>query len=230
MQMVELTDLSIAQAAALIRARTLAPVDLAEAYLQRIAQLDPLINAYITVTADRTRADARRATDEIAAGSYRGALHGIPIALKDLFATAGTRTTAGSKIHADWVPDQDSTVARRLGEAGAILLGKLNTHEYAWGSTTDNPHYGATHNPWNLDCIPGGSSGGSGAAMAAGLAAGTMGTDTSGSIRMPAALCGVVGLKPTYGRVSKAGVIPLGWSWDHVGPMTRTVEDAALML
>ncbi|MHB8576812.1 MAG: amidase, partial [Dehalococcoidia bacterium] len=174
--------------------------------------------------------DARRATDEIAAGKVRGPLHGIPIGLKDLYATAGIRTTGGAKILDDWVPEQDCTAARKLREAGTVLLGKLNTHELAYGVTTDNPHYGATHNPWKLDRIPGGSSGGSGAAIAAGLAAGTLGTDTGGSIRIPASLCGCVGLKPTYGRVSKAGVLPLSFVFDHPGPITATVEDAAIVL
>ena len=223
-------SLSIAQAAALIRARELSPLELTERYLRRIEQRGPTINAYITVTAERARADAIRATEEIAAGTYRGPLHGIPIAHKDLIETAAIRTTAGSKILADWVPDADSAVARRLREAGSVLLGKLNTHEFAYGGTTNNPHYGPTRNPWDITRIPGGSSGGSGAAMAAGLAAGTMGTDTGGSIRMPAALCGVVGLKPTFGRVSKAGIVPVSWSFDHAGPITGTVEDAALML
>jgi aspartyl-tRNA(Asn)/glutamyl-tRNA(Gln) amidotransferase subunit A len=222
--------MSIAQAAAGVRARDFSPLELTEAYLRRIERLNPAINAYITVTADRALEDARRATDEIAAGAYRGPLHGIPIALKDLYETAGIRTTAGAKIHAEHVPARDSTVARRLREAGTVLLGKLNTHEYAYGVTTDNPHFGPTRNPWNLDRIPGGSSGGSGAAIAAGLATATLGTDTGGSIRIPASLCGAAGLKPTYGRVSKAGVVPLSWMFDHPGTITRTVEDAAIVL
>ncbi|MGE5595674.1 MAG: amidase, partial [Hyphomicrobiales bacterium] len=184
----------------------------------------------ITVSADRAREDARRAEDEIAAGNYRGPLHGVPIALKDLYATAGIRTTAGSKILEDWVPTEDSTAARRLAEAGSVLLGKLNTHEFAAGYTTNNDWFGPTRNPWNLECIPGGSSGGSGAAIAARTAAGTLGTDTGGSIRVPAAFCGCVGLKPTYGRTSKAGVVPLSFLFDHVGPIAQTVEDAAIML
>ncbi len=209
MQMSADPYMSIARAASRIRARELSPTELTELYLRRIEQRDPTINAYITVTAERARADAVRATAEIAAGNYRGPLHGIPIALKDLFETAGIRTTAGSKILADWVPEEDSTVARRLREAGAVLLGKLHTHEFAYGGTTNNPHYGPTRNPWDTTRIPGGSSGGSGAAIAAGLVAGTMGTDTAGSIRMPASFCGVVGLKPTFGRVSRAGIVPL---------------------
>jgi aspartyl-tRNA(Asn)/glutamyl-tRNA(Gln) amidotransferase subunit A len=226
----DLHGLTIARAMQALRTRELSPLELTEVYLDRIAQLDPHVNAYINVTAERARADARRATDELAAGRTRGPLHGIPVALKDLYETAAIRTTAGAKIHADHVPAEDCTVARRLRDAGTILLGKLNTHEYAYGCTTNNPHFGATRNPWNLDHIPGGSSGGSGAAIAAGLATATTGTDTGGSIRIPASICGVVGLKPTYGRVSKAGVLPLSYLFDHAGPVTRTVEDAALVL
>src|SRR6185312_5889130 len=201
-----------------------------QAYLDRIAQLNPLINAYITVTADRALEDARRADAELAAGKSRGPLHGIPIALKDLYETAGIRTTAGSKVFAGYIPEHDSTAARKLREAGSVLLGKTNTHEFAWGTTTNNPHYGATHNPWDTTRIPGGSSGGSGAAIAAHLAAGTIGSDTGGSIRVPASMCGCVGVKPSFGRVSAAGVMPLARTFDHVGPLARTVEDAAILL
>ena len=229
MKDINLAKLSIAHAAAALRAGELSPLELTEAYLDRIEALNPRVNAYITVTAERARDDARRATEELAAGRLRGPLHGIPIAHKDLYETAGIRTTGGSKIHADHIPTADSTVARKLREAGTILLGKLNTHEYAYGVTTNNPHYGPTRNPWDLARIPAGSSGGSGAAIAAGLATATTGSDTGGSIRMPASLCGVVGLKPTYGRVSKAGVLPLSWRFDHTGPLTRTVLDAGLM-
>lgn len=230
MQDLELPGMTIARAARALRAREFSPLELTEAYLRRIERLNLRVNAYITVTAERARADARRATEELAAGKLRGPLHGIPVALKDLFETAGIRTTGGAKIHADHVPTQDCPVAKRLRDAGTILLGKLNTHEYAYGVTTNNPHYGPTRNPWNLEHIPGGSSGGSGAAIVAGLATATTGTDTGGSIRMPASVCGVVGLKPTYGRVSKAGVLPLSYLFDHAGPITRTVEDAALVL
>jgi len=229
-QALNVAGLSIAEAARQIAARELSPVELTDAYLDQIERLNPRINAYVTVTAERAREDARRAADEIARGAYRGPLHGIPMGLKDLFLTKGIRTTGGAKFLADWVPEEDATVVRKLAEAGAVLLGKLNTHELAWGATTNNPHYGATHNPWKLGHVPGGSSGGSGAAIAAGLACGTLGTDTGGSIRIPAALCGVVGLKPTYGRVSKAGVLTMSWTLDHPGPITHTVEDAALML
>jgi len=226
----ELCRLSVAAVSRALHAREFSSLELTDAYLNRIEQLDPRINAYITVTAERARTDARRATEELAAGRSRGPLHGVPVALKDLYETAGIRTTGGGKIHSDHVPAADCTAARKLRDAGTILLGKLNTHEYAYGVTTNNPHYGPTRNPWNLEHIPGGSSGGSGAAIAAGLATATMGTDTGGSIRMPASVCGVVGLKPTYGRVSKAGVLPLSYLFDHAGPLTRTVEDAALLL
>ncbi len=226
----ELCGLSVARASRALHTGAVSALELTEAYLSRIRALDSRYNAYITVCEARARDDARAATEELAAGRSRGPLHGIPIGLKDLYETAGIRTTGGGKIHAAFVPERDSTVARRLREAGTVLLGKLNTHEYAYGVTTNNPHYGATRNPWNPEHIPGGSSGGSGAAIAAGLATATMGTDTGGSIRMPASVCGVVGLKPTYGRVSKAGVLPLSYLFDHAGPITRTVEDAALML
>ncbi len=226
----DLGTLTIARAGRALRAKELSPLELTELYLARIARLEPRVNAYITVTEERARADAKRATEELAKGGARGPLHGVPIALKDLYETAGIRTTGGAKIHAEHVPAQDCTVARRLREAGTILLGKLNTHEYAYGVTTDNPHFGPTRNPWDLERIPAGSSGGSGAAIAAGLATATTGTDTGGSIRMPASVCGVVGLKPTYGRVSKAGVLPLSFLLDHAGPITRTVEDAALVM
>lgn len=224
------TDLTLAQAAAAIRSRQLSPLELTEAYLARIERLEPRLNAYITVTAERARDDARRAETEVAGGEYRGPLHGIPFGLKDLFETAGIRTTAGSKILADHVPAADGTVVRRLREAGAVLLGKQNLHEFAYGATSENQHYGPVHNPWALAHIPGGSSGGSAAAIVARTALATLGTDTAGSIRIPAALSGCVGLKPTRGRVSKQGVIPLSWTLDHAGPITRTVEDAAIVL
>lgn len=230
MSEIDVANLTIASAARALRDRAYSPLQLTQAYLRRIEQLNPTVNAYVTVTAQRALEDAQRATDEFAAGAVRGPLHGIPIAHKDLYETAGIRTTGGAKIHADHIPAADCTVARKLREAGTILLGKLNTHEYAYGVTTNNPHYGATRNPWNLDHIPAGSSGGSGAAIAAGMAAAATGSDTGGSIRMPASVCGVVGLKPTYGRVSKAGVLPLSWRFDHAGPLTRTVEDAALVM
>jgi len=175
-------------------------------------------------------AQAKRADRDLAMGTDRGPLHGIPIALKDLFATRGVRTTAGSKIYEDFIPDQDSTVVEKLLAAGAVSLGKLNMHELAYGITSANPHYGPVRNPWNQQHSPGGSSGGSGAAVAARIVFMAMGSDTGGSIRIPAAFCGTVGLKPTYGRVSRYGVLPLSYSLDHVGPLTRSVRDAALTL
>jgi aspartyl-tRNA(Asn)/glutamyl-tRNA(Gln) amidotransferase subunit A len=198
--------------------------------LERIQRLDPKLTSYITVTAESALEDARRAEQQAVTGANRGPLHGVPVALKDLFDTTGVKTTAGAKILADRVPATDATVTRKLREAGAILLGKLNMHEFAFGVTTDNPHFGTCRNPWDTKCIPGGSSGGSGAAIAAGLCYAALGSDTGGSIRIPASLCGITGLKPTYGRVSRTGVLPLAWSLDHAGPMTRTAEDAALVL
>ena len=230
MQATDETRLTLTQAAALLQRRELSPLELTDAYLRRIERLNPHLNAYVTVTAERAREDARRATEQLGAGASRGPLHGVPIALKDLYDTAGIRTAGGAKILADRVPGADATAARRLREAGTVLLGKLNTHELAFGVTTTNPHFGATRNPWDPERIPGGSSGGAGAAVAAGLAAATLGTDTGGSIRIPASLCGCVGLKPTYGRVSKAGVLPLSRLLDHAGPLTATVEDAARLL
>ena len=229
MTSMDLANLSVERAARALRSGELTPLELTEAYLDRIEQLNPRINAYLTVTAERALEDARRASRELAAGKVRGPLHGIPVAHKDLYETGGIRTSGGSRIHANYIPTADSTVARKLREAGSVLLGKLNTHEYAYGVTTTNPHFGPTRNPWDLARIPAGSSGGSGAAIAAGLATATTGSDTGGSIRMPASVCGVVGLKPTYGRVSKAGVMPLSYRFDHAGPLTRTVMDAGLM-
>jgi aspartyl-tRNA(Asn)/glutamyl-tRNA(Gln) amidotransferase subunit A len=226
----ELTRLSIAEAGERIRRRTLSPVELTRAYLDKIQGRNADGRYYLTVLHDQALAAAGTAEREIGSGTYRGPLHGIPVALKDLVMTRGIRTTCGSRILKDWIPETDATVAARLAAAGAVLLGKLNMHEFAYGPTGVNPHYGTPANPWGADRMPGGSSSGSGAAVAAGLCAGALGTDTGGSIRIPASLCGIVGLKPTYGRVSRAGVVPLAWSLDHIGPMTRTVTDAALML
>jgi aspartyl-tRNA(Asn)/glutamyl-tRNA(Gln) amidotransferase subunit A len=226
----DLPALGIASLSALIRERKVSPVEVIDATLARIAEVDTKLNSFITVTADRARESARRAEREIMAGAYRGPLHGIPVALKDLFATEGVVTTNGSKIFKDSVPRVDATVAKKLADAGAILVGKNNMHEFAMGSTTNNPHFGTCHNPWNLDHIPGGSSGGSGAAVAASLCLGSIGSDTGGSVRGPACQCGVVGLKPTYGLVSRQGVFPLSWSLDHAGPIAKSVEDVALLL
>lgn len=225
-----LTALTITEAADLLQRRDFSPVELAEAHLRRIEALQPSLNAYITITAERALNDARRAEAEIMRGNYRGALHGVPLALKDLYDTAGVRTTAGSRFLIENVPAQDAFAVERLNAAGMVLLGKLNMHEWALGVINDNAHYGAARNPWDTTRSPGGSSGGSGAALAAGLCMGSLGSDTRGSIRIPAALCGVVGLKPTYGRVSLRGVTPLSWTLDHAGPLARTVRDAALLM
>ncbi len=226
----DLAFATVSEVAPLIRRREVSPIDLTESVLKRIERLNPTLNAFITVTAEQARRSAKAAEEEIAAGYYRGPLHGIPISLKDLYETAGIRTTAGSRILGDYRPTRDATVTRRLIEAGAVLVGKNNLHEFAYGTTTINPHYGTTRNPWDPERITAGSSGGSAAAVAAGLSFAAMGTETGWSIRRPAAFCGIVGLKPTYGRVSRAGILPLAWSLDHAGPLTRSVEDAALVL
>jgi aspartyl-tRNA(Asn)/glutamyl-tRNA(Gln) amidotransferase subunit A len=220
---------TIAQASTAIRAKQISPLELTQICLRRIAAIDPQINAFITITAESALDEARSATDEIARGEYRGSLHGIPLAIKDLFDVRGVATTAGSPLLKDNVAQDDAFVVRQLREAGAIFLGKLNMHEWALGVTGVNPHFGTARNPWNTDCITGGSSSGSGAALAAGLCYGSLGSDTGGSIRIPASLCGIVGLKPTYGRVSVRGVIPLSWSLDHAGPMGRCVDDVAAL-
>jgi len=222
--------LSIAEAAELIAARKLSPVELTEALLRRIEALEGRVNAFITVDGDAAMAAARTAADEITKGVARGPLHGVPVALKDIFGVAGVRMTAGSKILAESAASEDAEATARLKAAGAVILGKLNLHEFAFGATGVNPHYGPARNPWDLERITGGSSSGSGASVASGECPAALGTDTGGSIRIPASMCGIVGLKPTYGRVSKRGVLPLSWSLDHVGPMTRTVEDAGIIL
>jgi aspartyl-tRNA(Asn)/glutamyl-tRNA(Gln) amidotransferase subunit A len=215
---------------AMLRQKALSPVELVLAFIARIERLNPALNAFITVTVEQALLQAREAEAEIQRGRWRGPLHGIPLALKDLIDTAGIRTTAASAVFEDRIPTEDAEVVRRLKAAGAVLLGKLNMHEFAYGGTSVPSHYGAVHNPWNLGRIAGGSSGGSGAAVAAGLCIGALGSDTAASVRHPAAYCGVVGLKPSYGRVSNRGVIPLSWSLDHIGPICRSAADAALML
>jgi aspartyl-tRNA(Asn)/glutamyl-tRNA(Gln) amidotransferase subunit A len=226
----DLAYATIGELAPRLEQREISPVELTSACLERIATLDSRVNAYITVLQESAIREAEQAEREIAAGQYRGPLHGIPLAHKDLYYTAGVRTTAGSKILGEFVPDEDAAVVARLRQAGTVLLGKLNMHEFAAGGTNENPHYGAAHNPWALERIPGGSSGGSAAALAAGMCFVATGSDTAGSIRIPSHYCGTTGLKPTYGRVSTFGVVPLSWSLDHAGPMTRSAQDAALVL
>ena len=220
----------ISELAQRLRRREISPVEITQNCLARIEERNPALNAFITVMAESALAEARTAEAEILRGQWRGPLHGVPLALKDLIDTAGVRTTAASALYKDRIPTQDAEVVRRLRQAGAIILGKNNLHEFAYGGSSLVSYFGDIHNPWNLGHIAGGSSGGSAAAVAAGLASAAIGTDTAGSIREPAALCGCVGLKPTYGRASSRAVIPLSSSLDHVGPLAATVEDAAIML
>src|SRR5499427_5842023 len=216
----------------MIAGKKVSPVDVGQAHLDRITALDAKVKAYITVMAESALASARAAEAAVQSGAARGPLHGVPMGLKDLYCTKGVKTTGGSKLLAEWIPGEDATVTTRLAAAGAICLGKLNMHEFAYGPEGLNPHYGTPWNPWDVAThrICGGSSSGSGAAVAAGLCPGALGSDTGGSIRIPSSLCGLSGIKPTYGRVSRAGVLPLAWSMDHVGPMCRTAADCALML
>src|SRR5947209_7355737 len=229
------TDLafaSIEEIGRLFRKRKLSPVEVTKLILARIERLNPKLNAYITVTAEHALAQAKKAESELFATHGRkghrdrGPLHGIPVSLKDNICTEGIRTTAGSKILKDFIPKEDAAVVDQLREAGAVLLGKANMHEFAYGVTSNNPHYGPVRNPWDLARIPGGSSGGSAAAVAAGLCFGSIGTDTGGSIRIPSALCGIVGVKPSFGRVSVKDVIPLSPHLDCVGPLARTMAGA----
>jgi aspartyl-tRNA(Asn)/glutamyl-tRNA(Gln) amidotransferase subunit A len=224
----QLAYMSLSEAAALIAKQELSPVELTQATLARISALDPTLHAYYTVFSAEALAAATEAAAQIRSGNYRGPLHGIPIAVKDIY-EAGP-TTGGSKLRKDYVARQDCTAVKKLQQAGGIMLGKLATYEFALGLPTLASYFQPARNPWNVDIDPGGSSSGSGAAVAAGLAFGAMGSDTGGSIRWPAFCCGIVGMKATYGRVSRAGVFPLSWNLDHTGPMTRTVKDCALML
>jgi aspartyl-tRNA(Asn)/glutamyl-tRNA(Gln) amidotransferase subunit A len=226
----ELAFLPMTELARLIRRKALSPVEVARAALERIERLDSRLRCFITVTAERALREARAAEARLMRRRPLGLLLGVPVAVKDVFLTEGVPTTAGSKLLAEWIPEYDATVVRRLRAAGAVLLGKLNMHEFAFGPEGTNPHYGTPANPWDASRLPGGSSSGAAVAVATGLAAAAMGSDTGGSIRIPASLCGVVGLKPTFGRVSCHGVFPLASSLDHVGPLTRTVADAALCL
>jgi aspartyl-tRNA(Asn)/glutamyl-tRNA(Gln) amidotransferase subunit A len=226
----ELPYLSITEAADQLRRKAVSPVELVQACLNRIESIDDKLHSFITVTAELALEQAKTAEQEINSGTNRGPLHGIPIGLKDLYATKGIRTTCHSAVLQDWVPDQDATTVTKLRAAGTVLLGKLGMHEFAFGGPSIDAPFPAVRNPWNTAHIPGGSSSGSGAALAAGLCYGSLGSDTGGSIRAPSSHCGIVGIKPTYGRVSRCGLVPLSWSLDHAGPMARSVEDCALLL
>src|SRR5689334_8406242 len=226
----DLPLLDLAAASRAVQKKEVSPVELTSACLERFERLNPKLNAFITVTGEAALEEARRAEAEIARGEWKGPLHGIPLAVKDLIETAGVKTTAASAVLKDNIPTTDAEVIRRLKSAGAILLGKLNLHEFAYGGSGIIGHFGPARNPWNTAHVTGGSSSGSAAAVAACLCYGAIGTDTAGSIRLPAACCGITGLKPTYGLVSMRGVIPLSWSLDHVGPMARTAADATLIL
>ena len=226
----ELYLLTIAQLSALIQTREVSPVEVAQAYLERIQRLDDRLNHFITVLADHSLAAARQAEAEITAGNHRGPLHGIPITLKDLFWTKGIRTTAGSKVLEHHVPDYDATVVSNLKAAGAYIMGKLNMQEFGMGPRGVVSHFGPNRNPWDLERVCGGSSSGSGGSVAAATSLGALGSDTGGSVRIPAAICGVVGFKPTYGLVSRHGVLPNTWTFDTVGPFARSVEDTAILL
>jgi aspartyl-tRNA(Asn)/glutamyl-tRNA(Gln) amidotransferase subunit A len=232
MKPIDIEIMTIGEISRQLRGKKLSPVELTDLFLQRIKKLNPVLNAYVTVTEERARADAKAAEKEILRGKYRGPLHGIPFSIKDNLATEGVRTTAGSKVLAEWVPDHDATVVERLRKAGVIILGKANMHEWASGGTTINPYYGTTRNPWDLKRVPGGSSGGSAAAVAASLCLGSIGTDNAGSVRNPASFCGTVGLKATYGRVSRFGDVPGtgGFSSDHFGVFSKSIKDCATIL
>ena len=225
-------DTTIAGLGSAIRNRKVSPVEVTRLFLERIERINPILNAYVTITADDALADATRAENEIGHGGYRGPLHGIPFSIKDNIATKGVRTTAGSKILDQWKPDFDATVVAKLKEGGAVILGKTNLHEWALGGTTINPFYGTTRNPWDLNRIAGGSSGGSAAAVASSLCLGSIGTDSAQSVRNPGSMCGIVGLKPTYGRISQYGTVPGtgAYSCNHTGILTKNVEDAAIVL
>lgn len=221
---------SAIEIASLIHSGEVTSADVTRQQLEHAHSLNPTVNAYVSFRDELALAEAAKADEEIAAGNIRGPLHGVPMAIKDNLYVAGEKTTMASKIHADFVSDFDAAVVEKLRAAGVVLTGKLNMHEYAWGIDSNNPHFGAVHNPWNLDKIPGGSSGGSGAAVAADMSFTSLGTDTAGSIRIPSSICGLVGLKPTHGLVGKSGCFPLAWSLDHIGPMAKTVDDAAAVL
>ena len=230
MKATETCFLSITEASELVRQGELSPAELVSAHLARIRATDERLNSFITLLDSEAEAAAAAAEAEVRSGGWRGPLHGIPIGLKDLYYTRGVRTTMGSRVMADFVPHHDAAVVEKLREAGAVIVGKLQMHEFAVGVTSENIHYGPARNPWDTERVTGGSSGGSASSVASGQCMGALGSDTGGSVRIPSALCGIVGLKPTFGRVSKFGVFPASWSHDTVGPMTRTVKDAAIML
>lgn len=230
MSAAELAYLNITEAARGLQRKDFSPVELAQVCLERIESIDGKLHSFITVTADLALEQARKAEQEIQVGVDKRPLHGIPIALKDLYATKGIRTTCHSAVLQTWTPDHDATTVTKLREAGTVLLGKLGMHEFAFGGPSVDAPFPAVRNPWDTAYVPGGSSSGSGAALAAGLCLGSLGSDTGGSIRTPSSHCGVVGIKPTYGRVSRYGVVPLSWSLDHAGPMARTVADCATLL
>jgi len=219
----DLTRLTLGDASELLRRRAVSAVELTQASLDQIEKSNPTLNAFITVTHEQALAVARQRDAELRQGKRLGLLHGIPIAVKDNIDTAGVRTTAASELFKDRVPGEDAEVVRRLKDAGAIVLGKTDLQEFAYGGSSSVSFYGPVRNPWALDRIPGGSSGGSAAATADGLCFASLGTDTAGSVRMPASYCGIVGLKATYGRVSNRGAVPLSWTLDHVGPLCRTM-------
>ncbi len=228
--MTELPYLTIREASELIKKKEISPVDITRSVLERISDIDRKLNSYITVIADQSLGAAKNAEEAIAKGSYLGPLHGIPLALKDIFITRGIPTTCGSKMLENFIPPYDGSVTKRLVDAGAVIVGKNNMDEFAMGSSTETSYFGPVKNPWDLNRVPGGSSGGSATATAASLCLGSVGTDTGGSIRQPASLCGVVGMKPTYGRVSRFGMIAFASSLDQAGPITKTVEDASIIL
>ncbi len=226
----EMLKLTISEIAPMIQSRAVSPVELTEAALAEAERQQATLNSFITILREDALAQAEQAEDELSRGEYRGPLHGIPIGIKDNIATGGIRTTLGTRVLQDHVPAEDAEVVRRVKEAGGIILGKENLEEFAAGATSNNPHYGAVHNPWGLDHIPGGSSGGGGANVAAGVTFASLGTDLGGSVRLPGAFCGVVGLKQTFGRVSQRGLLVTSFNGDHIGPMTRSVRDSALVL
>ncbi len=226
----DLTSLTVAELGARIHSKQVSPVEVAEAFIARADALEPKVGAFVTRSTEQALDAAKQAEADIAAGNYRGPMHGIPVGVKDIYWTEGVRTTSGSRVYTDFVPDRDSAAVARLREAGAYSIGKTGTVEFAFDPTGRNAHYGMPNNPWRLDRMPGGSSAGSGAGTAAGLFPISLGTDTGGSIRIPSALCGLTGIKPTFGLTSRFGVTPLSWSFDTVGPMARSAEDAAIAL